>query len=280
MRTMIKRACPVPLAIIVLLAAAAPPRLGASDGEAGEKTRSYHLNGEFWTSLGKDTAGVLTAPFSWKAPDLLCFGGLVGAWGLAYALDGDIQDWTRARRSEGLDRAMAIFSEMGNAAYQVVFLAGLYAAGEIAPSLGLRRTAVLGLESLAVTSVVVVSLKFLMGRARPETGYGPRHFEPFSFRSSYYSLPSGHAASAFALATSIAQQSDCGLVDAAVYVLAAAVALSRVYNNEHWTSDVLLGAALGHFIARGIAGLNRSTETKAVLLLSVSPGGFGLSLRF
>ncbi|HEX9902363.1 MAG TPA: phosphatase PAP2 family protein [Acidobacteriota bacterium] len=280
MRERIRRACSVPSAVILVMAFVVPPLLNAADEPAVAEKRAYHLDGEFWTYLAKDTAGVLTAPFSWKASEALCFWAVMGASGLIYAFDGDIQDWVQAQRSPGSDKAMTFFSDMGNAAYIVAFLAGLYATGEIAPSLGLRKTAVLGLESLAVTSVVVVSLKCLMGRARPETGKAPNYFKPFSWRASFLSMPSGHAASAFAAATSIAQQSDSAVVDIAAYTLAAAVALSRVHNNEHWASDVFLGSAIGYFIGRGVAGLNKDQERKTSASLSVSPQSVTMTIRF
>ena len=266
--------------IILVIALLVPSLLSAADEPAAAEKRLYHLDGEFWTYLAKDSAGVLTAPFSWKASEALCFGAVVGASGLIYAFDGDIQDWVQARRSPGSDRAMTFFSDMGNAAYIVAFLAGLYATGEIVPSLGLRQTAVLGLESLAVTGVVVLSLKCLIGRARPGTGKAPNYFEPFSFRSSFFSMPSGHAASAFAAATSIAEQSDSAVVDIVAYTLAVAVALSRVHNNEHWASDVFLGSAIGHFVARQIASLNKNADKKASVSLGLTPMGLSLSCRF
>jgi hypothetical protein len=209
------KTCSQPLSILLFFTLIVSPGLNAAQPRSVGEKRAYHLDGEFWTCLAKDSAGVLTAPFSWGAPDILCFGAVVGASGLLYAVDGSVQDWIQARRSLGSDEVMAVFSDMGNAAYHVAFLAGLYAAGEFVPSLGLRKTAVLGLESLAATGVVVLSLKCLAGRARPGTGKGPNHFQPFSFRSSFFSMPSGHAASAFAVATSIAEQSDITVVDVA-----------------------------------------------------------------
>ncbi len=278
MRTRTRKAGLLPLATVLVLAMAAGPSLAAE--ETTRAQRAFHLDGEFWSYLTKDSAGVLTAPFSWKGSDLLGAGLVTGACGLVYLFDGDTQDWVQARRSEGSDKVMSVFSEMGNAAYHVALVVGLYALGELAPSPGLRKTAVLGMESLAVTGAVVLSLKCLLGRARPGTGQGPHHFQPFSFRSSYFSLPSGHASSAFALATAIAEQSESAVLDVAVYTLAGAIALSRVHNNEHWASDVLLGAVLGHFIARRISVLNNNPEKNIALRLGLAPGGFSLSVRF
>src|SRR5262249_46649090 len=63
------------------------------------------------------------------------------------------------------------------------------------------------------------------------------------------SFPSGHAASAAAFATAVAlEYPKAGL---AIAPLAAAVAYSRLRIGVHWTSDVMVGAAVGFGIALG-----------------------------
>jgi hypothetical protein len=58
------------------------------------------------------------------------------------------------------------------------------------------------------------------------------------------------------------------------------VALSRVHNNEHWASDVFVGAAIGHFIARKVAGLNKKPNDKISMSLAVTPLGLSCCFRF
>ena len=57
------------------------------------------------------------------------------------------------------------------------------------------------------------------------------------------SYPSAHATTSFAAATSLP------LPAGALYPLAAAMALSRVYLGVHYPSDTLAGAALGGAVA-------------------------------
>jgi undecaprenyl-diphosphatase len=100
-----------------------------------------------------------------------------------------------------------------------------------------RFSAAMGIESL-LTNVVV---KSLFGRLRPHRPielpllYGLR-------RPITSSFPSGHATAAFCAATLLAKGSPAA---PAWYVLATAVAATRVYVRLHHASDVLAGAALG-----------------------------------
>ena len=57
------------------------------------------------------------------------------------------------------------------------------------------------------------------------------------------SLPSGHAASAFAFATAVGH--ELPREAAAVRALAALVAYSRIHTGVHFPGDVAIGALLG-----------------------------------
>jgi len=60
------------------------------------------------------------------------------------------------------------------------------------------------------------------------------------------SYPSAHAATSFAAARSL----SAALPAAAVYPVATAMALSRLYLGVHYPSDTLAGLALGEAVAR------------------------------
>jgi membrane-associated phospholipid phosphatase len=64
------------------------------------------------------------------------------------------------------------------------------------------------------------------------------------------SFPSGHSANAFACATVLAWYDRRLAVPA--FVLAAAIAWSRVYVGVHWPLDVLGGAVLGVLLATAL----------------------------
>jgi membrane-associated phospholipid phosphatase len=96
------------------------------------------------------------------------------------------------------------------------------------------------------------------------------------------SFYSGHASFAFSLATATATVSTIRgyrltpWVWAAGMVLATGVAYLRVAGNEHWTTDVLVGAVAGGGIGFAVPWVfHRGPERPAVALVP-APGGFGL----
>ena len=99
--------------------------------------------------------------------------------------------------------------------------------------------------SVAGTALIANLAKAVIGRARPVLfdAVGGLEFKLFAFDAEYASLPSGHAANSFALATAIAILWPKGRV--LLYTIAAWIAASRVLIGEHYVTDVVLGAALG-----------------------------------
>lgn len=97
------------------------------------------------------------------------------------------------------------------------------------------------IQAALVTSITTEALKQITGRARPFTGESPYSFTPFpNSNDNYKSLPSGHASLAFAVFTPFAENYSRWL-----YIVPISVAFGRVYQNNHWFSDVVVGSALG-----------------------------------
>ena len=105
-----------------------------------------------------------------------------------------------------------------------------------------RRAAWRGLGGLAAASATVNILgKGLAARNRPDVEIPVARQLPRV--PSTTSFPSGHAASAAAFATGVALESP--RLGVPVFVLAAAVGVSRVVTGVHYPSDVLAGFAIG-----------------------------------
>ena len=135
--------------------------------------------------------------------------------------------------------------------------AGLYALGR---SNGQRRVQSLGLhsvESILLADVLGGSIKLVAGRARPYVDIdNPADFQLFRGFSGhpYQSFPSGHTINAFAFASTVTRETQfwwphsAWYVGTVMYGGASLMGMSRIYNNQHWASDVIAGAAIGTVI--------------------------------
>lgn len=246
-----------------------------------ETTESnYRLNKEFIIGFGNDAYEVAKAPGSWQSEDWWRLTAVLGAGALLYAFDRKIHDWSQDRRTPVTEDWARFGSRLGNGLVLGGLIASLYLTGEIIDKSSLRKTALLSLESWLTAGAFVLGLKAITGRARPYTGLGPNHFKPFSFSSDYYSIPSGHAASAFAVATVIADQTDFLLADVLAYSVSTFVAASRVHESKHWASDVFIGAAIGYFIGKKICSLHRRKGKNHVQLgFCLNPDVKGLTVK-
>lgn len=97
--------------------------------------------------------------------------------------------------------------------------------------------------SVAGTFVVSYGLKYLVDRERPYNRYPGRVDARVQGNSP--SFPSGHTASAFALATSLSIRYPKWYVIAPSALWACSVGFSRMNQGAHYPSDVLAGAAIG-----------------------------------
>jgi undecaprenyl-diphosphatase len=114
----------------------------------------------------------------------------------------------------------------------------------------------------AAADLTAYALKAAIDRARPSTLYAQPH--PLVRAPRDHSFPSGHAATSFACATTLSFFAP--RLAPAFFVLAAAIAWSRVYVGVHYPLDVLGGAVLGASLAIAlrmlVAGLPRSRRAK------------------
>ena len=72
---------------------------------------------------------------------------------------------------------------------------------------------------------------------------GAFHFDLFSFRASLASFPSGHATTAFAMATALSLVAPVWALP--LFAFATLIAASRMAIGAHYLSDVLAGSGLG-----------------------------------
>ena len=114
-----------------------------------------------------------------------------------------------------------------------------------------------GTEAVLVGSAVAGVIKVAAGRRRPYAVNDANSYD-FAFgrglrSASAKSFPSGHTTAAFSAAAAVVAETHEWWPHSIWYVApimfggATAVGLSRMYDNQHWASDVVMGAAIGTF---------------------------------
>ena len=148
-----------------------------------------------------------------------------------------------------------ILTDFGKDEYVLAALAALLiVVAIVSPALrGMQRSLLLGLGTrlqflfCAVTVPVLITevIKWCVGRGRPFVGGEADvfHFSHFAGNPAYYSFPSGHATTAFALAFAVSVIWPKARLAMAVY--AVIIAASRLVLLAHHPSDVVAGALIG-----------------------------------
>jgi hypothetical protein len=132
--------------------------------------------------------------------------------------------------------------------YVPIFLpAALSLTGGLAKNERLRETGILQYQALGNSIILYKILSNSFGRVKPSV-YRKERGVFFDDGSSF---PSGHSASAWALASVLANQyPDKKWVKLTSYSLATAFSVARVLEGVHYPSDVFLGAIIGYSIGK------------------------------
>jgi membrane-associated phospholipid phosphatase len=165
--------------------------------------------------------------------------------------------------------------------------AGLLAAGGLAlQRKAWTRTSVRVVEALVFTKLVTGFAKSALNRTRPYSNPDPLTAAPGQFSSAHskLSMPSGHTARAFAVASVVSHQFGGWHVSVPAYGLAGSVALERVRSGDHWLTDVMVGGALGYLIGRTVSDSSAPASGPFGGDVSYTPilstDRIGLSIRF
>jgi hypothetical protein len=101
----------------------------------------------------------------------------------------------------------------------------------------------LELETLINTFLIYTPMQLIAGRQRPGEGNG--HGDFLRHHAMNTSFPGGHAMFAWAMATVAADEYPNFWVRTGAYTAALAVTVGRFLGRDHWSSDMLVGTALG-----------------------------------
>ena len=199
----------------------------------------------------KDQKAIWTSPARLRAHDLTWFLPLAAATGASLATDHRAMT-SVVLRDPGFNHANVNASNVLIGGFLAAPVA-LYGAGYFRNDPHAHEAAILGGEALLDGVIVEQGVKLLTFRERPALDNGRGLFFQSNAGVSS-SFPSSHAVLAWSEAAVLAGEYPSRWSQLGIYTLATGVSLTRVLGQQHFPSDVLVGAAsgwlIGHYVYR------------------------------
>jgi membrane-associated phospholipid phosphatase len=237
----------------------------------------------FITDIGEAFDGsvhVFSRPLYWQGDDWLNFGYVIAGAAALSLIDRDIRGFFLRNQSETGD-ALAKIGEFYGEPLTIVLITGsIYIFGNIADNAWARETAIIMTAALLPGGIYQTTAKISAGRARPYLDLGNYYFDPFRMEEAYYSFVSGHTLVAMTTSLVLAGRINNSIAKGFLYSLGVLTGLSRLYSDDHWLSDVVLGGALAAAVSRSAATwLDDSKEpANGGVTWQLVPASNGLSL--
>ena len=210
----------------------------------------------FWRSrdtkiaIAGAVATIAVAPFDER----------VARWARTDAVQGD------ASRHDAVKSATVI-----NEVPLTIAAVTTYAVGRVTRNATITDVGAHLTQSLVGTVVLEEVVRISLGRARPhESPDDAFNFRPFQglSRFEYRSFPSLHAAVAFATAATLSEEmrvrhaSQRPWLSPLLYVAASIPGFTRVYLDQHWSSDIVSGSVVGALLGAGVVRYSHARRTR------------------
>lgn len=195
---------------------------------------------------------VYLSPLHWQKNDLLTAGSVALGTGLLYTVDEETSEYFRNQQDE-IPQVLLEVGSYGSPKAVLALNGAVYLSGLLLKNEKVRHTGLLLITSATASGILLSVSKVIVGRARPLTGEGKGEFRPFNFKDDpYKSFPSGHALFAFSTAYAIGKQFKNPFLKAGIYSLGLIGPASRVWEGEHWLTDVAVSMALGVAVVESV----------------------------
>lgn len=224
-----------------------------------------------------DAEGFLASPAQWDGGDWTRAGGVLLLTSLAFQADDAVRDQFLASQSPSGDTLAQIGNGWGDlSSLSGVTLLSLYGTGVATDNRRLVGLSANGLEAIVLSGLATGIGKLAFGRQRPADATTPDQW----FQGGQ-SFPSGHTTAAFALSTVLAESSESPGLGRRVffYSLAGLTALARMYDNRHWLSDTVMGAAVGIYSGLYVVHHHPLDADQTVMIYPI-PNGIAFVRRF
>jgi membrane-associated phospholipid phosphatase len=207
---------------------------------------------------------------SWVVPVVAT--GYAGATLLVYThFDTDIKNFSQNNQSKFQNFVSRSVTDLGLGNTQTYGLVAASAIAFLAKDQKLKKTVIVWAGGLLVNSTATQILKESFHRHRPRSGSPYNTFDWRHGIEENTSFVSGHTSNIFTTATVFATNyKDVKWVPPVAYGVATLVGISRIYDNAHWASDVMAGAAVGFLSAKAVNALYNWVGKKFLVLPHVT----------
>jgi membrane-associated phospholipid phosphatase len=188
-----------------------------------------------------------TSPARWKGKDWLKLGGVLAGTAALTLADKPVRNFWISQESSTLDAINRVGYHYGKPYSAFIFTGGFYLGGLLFKSEWAKETGLMLGTSLLSAGLMEMTLKPVIGRARPTEGVGNYELTFFNKEAGYHSFPSGHASMAFTISMVMAKRVESIPVKVFFYSLAGTTVLCRLYSDAHWISDVAFGGTIAWF---------------------------------
>jgi len=221
------------------------------------------INKNYIKSYWTDFKGIVASPAHWSNGEYIAAGGVALSAGILYSQDKQIAEFFQTHRTENLDKANEYFFDpFGKMYYTVPLMGAFYVYGALAHKNKPKSVAMDFVKASLYSGIIVTGIKHLGHRHRPfqTDPLNPYLWDgPLTDNWGHTSFPSGHTIMAWTFASVVATHyKDHLWVPITVYSLATLEGVARMYANKHWSSDVLIGAALGYAIGAYVVNHNNN----------------------
>lgn len=212
--------------------------------------------------LYKDFKSFCFSYKQWKKENLFIFTIILAVYTLLFFIDPIIRDLSFSLHNNFFDFIFGIAHWYGKPYLTLISFLLLYLSGILFNKNKLKESGWKIFEAFAISGIIVTVIKSIFGRWRPYTEHGHFSFVFFTLGpNDHLSLPSGDAAIAFAFSTIVASFVDNKAWKIFWFALAALTSLGRIYHDQHWFTDVMMGATIALLV-----GININKQHKNRLI--------------
>jgi membrane-associated phospholipid phosphatase len=172
------------------------------------------------------------------------------AIGVSIAVDEEAREGALASHSRTLDHFARVINPLGTGRCLIPAMAISFVGATAIGNRALERGTLNTVAGYVASDITESALKPLLGRERPHVTGNSRRFHAFTRSGDWHSFPSAHVAHITSIVEAISEQSHSGALSGVGDLLVSLVGWDRVYEDQHWISDVTATVAITSLVSR------------------------------